>query len=171
MVDESKTKVFRGVDDPLEVCIFLDGIDAEKMFTIMGSEAFKTYNEDNGFIFPKEGGAFLLPAGPDAPKVCDMFAIQKTEDSGRWIEGFKAHASSKTGTWGFEVSMTREEFCDESKTKLFKSVSDPNTIAIVLGGVQQESIAKFMMDESVEKLFKVRDPFNGIFHDGICDQF
>ena len=153
-VDESKTKVFRNIDDPREVCIFLDGVDAGKMGSFMGSEAFMTYNNDHGFEFKKEEGAFLLPAGPDAPAVCNMFAVVESEDGciDKWIAGFKAHATSKTGTWGFEVPMTREEFCDDTKTKIFKSVSDPNVIAIDLHSVEQEKIAKCLMDPSFGQL-------------------
>ena len=70
--------------------------------------------------FPKENGGVLVPPGPDGPAVANMFAVIMCEDSDKWIQSFKLHADSKTGDWGFEVPVTRAEFCSDSETRIFK---------------------------------------------------
>merc|ERR1719231_1013944 len=69
-----------------------------------------------------------MPApGADAPpsELQTVFFSYEVDDADKWIEGFLAHATSKTGTWGVEAAMTRAEFCDEAKTRVFSQRPTP----------------------------------------------
>lgn len=110
--------------------------------------------QENGVDFPKENGGVLVPPGPDSPPVANMFAHILCEDADKWIHSFKLHGSSKFGDWGFEVPVTRGEFCDDSKTRVFRCVEDPNVVAIDLIGVKNEVLGPCLADANFQKLEK-----------------
>ena len=81
-----------------------------------------------------------------------MFTFMEVEDTDKWIEGFKAHADSKTGTWGYEVPITRGEFCDDSKTRIFKSVSNEKRVAVYIEAIDMTVLGPMLGDENFQKL-------------------
>merc|ERR1712046_294556 len=102
-------------------------MDMPKFGPVLESDAFKQMSEETIVNQPPplvmlDPPAGPPPAGAEAPPPANMFTFMEVEDRGKWTEGFLAHANSKTGTWGYEVPITRSEFCDEAKTRVFKSV-------------------------------------------------
>ena len=154
--DETKTKLFRDVEDESGLAIFLADVDMGGLGAFMGGETYQKYvaDADNEKVDP-EAGNVLAPAGPDAPPVADMFAILAVKDFDVWYAGFKEHSTSKTGTWGFEVPITRSEFCDDAKTRVFRSVKDPNCVAIDMKQVDMSKLGPVLGDPDFNKITEV----------------
>merc|ERR1719181_2735160 len=100
-----------------------------------------------------------MPApGTDAPPPegpVDMFFSYEVADADKWIEGFLAHATSKTGTWGVEAAMTRADFCDEARTRVFKSASNPHKVGGMCFGVDLAKMGAFMAHPSFAAISEV----------------
>ena len=84
-----------------------------------------------------------------------MFFSYEVADVDKWIEGFLAHGTSKTGTWGVETKYTRAEFCDEARTRVFKSVKHPRRVGGLIYGVDMGKMGEFMGDPSFAKVSEV----------------
>ena len=74
---------------------------------------------------------------------------------GRWVEGFLAHGSSKTGTWGVEAKYHRGEMCDEAKTRVFKSAYNSRRVGGMMYGCDLGKIGEFMTDPSFAEIGKI----------------
>jgi len=51
-------------------------------------------------------------------------------------------------------TVTRSDFCDESKTRIFRHASVKNRIAVLLYDIETETLGKFMADENMQKVTK-----------------
>merc|ERR1719473_794146 len=101
-------------------------------------------------------GADAPPAAPAAAAgTVDMFFSYEVADADKWVEGFLAHANSKTGTWGVEAAMTRADFCDEARTRVFKSAADPNKVGGMCFGVDLGKMGAFMAHPSFAAISEV----------------
>ena len=146
--DETKTEVFQNVDDPNNVKISIVGMDMAKMGPMLQSEAFKAMGEKA--LLSQDPPSVLMdmpPPGapppstpPTPPPPPDMWVVVEVADADKWIAGYKAHATSTTGTWGYDVGMTRSEVCDESRSKVYKSAKRPNVVAAMMCGVKVEKL-------------------------------
>lgn len=162
--DEAKTGVYYDVDDKNKIAISIFSMDMAKFGPVMGSPDFVKMSEDN---FKNKTGPdppFIMadmppPGGPPPPAgtKIDMFFSYVCEDPEKWLKGFKAHGTSKTGDgmWTAEAKYTRSEFCDESKTRIFKSASDPKRMAGIIFGVDPIKMGEFMGDESFKEIGEV----------------
>ena len=90
----------------------------------------------------------------EQPGPCHGHNLCEVADADKWIAGFKAHADSKTGTWGYEVPITRGEFVDESKTRIFKSATRKNVVGAYMEGVDMSKLGPLLGDENMNKLTK-----------------
>ena len=80
--------------------------------------------------------------------------MHRGADPDKWIAGFKAHATSKTGTWGYEVPITRAEFVNEEKTRVFKSAMRPSVVGGFMEEVRMEKLGPVLSDEKFQQLTK-----------------
>merc|ERR1719399_1588932 len=87
------------------------------------------------------------PAGPP-----NMFFYVEVADPDKWVAGFVAHGSSKTGTWGFEVPLARGDFCDESKTRVYKCASNPKLVGAYMEGVKMDALGPMLADPTFARL-------------------
>ena len=81
-----------------------------------------------------------------------MWIVIEVADADKWIAGFKAHGTSTTGTWGYDVGMARNEFCDESRTKVYKSAKRPNVVAATMCGVKMEMMGALLANPNFAKM-------------------
>ena len=154
-VDESKTEVWRDIEFPNLVAITCFDVDASALGSFMTEDiAMKNMTSDFGWeVNPPYEMKEMIPEL--SSKKENMFCYMDVEDSDRWIKGFKEHGISKTIS-GFdgEMPVTRSDFCDESKTRIFRHASVKNRIAVLLYDIETETLGKFMADENMQKVTK-----------------
>lgn len=153
--DESKTEVFYDVDNKNKIVILMYALDMAKMGVLMQEPAFKEMSEKA--IVSQSPPAFISDPGPpsgDATGPPSMFFCTEVADPDKWIAGFKAHATSKTGTWGYEVPITRAEFVNEEKTRVFKSAMRPSVVGGFMEEVRMEKLGPVLSDEKFQQLTK-----------------
>lgn len=149
--DEAKTEVFCDIEDPNKIVILLYALDMAKMGGVMREPAFKEMSEKA--IVSQAPPSFINdPPGPSGGGPPSMFFFTEVADTEKWIAGFKAHADSKTGTWGYEVPITRGEFVNEAKTRVFKSATRPNVVGAYMEEVRMEKLGPLLGDANMLKL-------------------
>ena len=95
------------------------------------------------------------PGTPPPAEKLDLFFSYVVEDPDKWIKGYQAHATSKTGTWGVEAKYTRSEFCDESRGRVFRSVYDPKRVGGLCYATDMAKMGEFMADPSFAAISEV----------------
>jgi len=155
--DEAHTEVFQNVDDPNHIVCCMKSVDMEKMGALMGSENFVKMSAE---AIVQDPTPMLMvdppppgtppPPGPAEPPT--MLFWGEVADTDKWVKGFKAHGSSKTGTWGYEVPITRGEFCDEAKTVTFKSKKRANWCGGIMFNVMMEKLGPVLGDPAMQKV-------------------
>jgi len=150
--DEAKTLVFTDVKSPNSVAIMMYALDMAKFGPVMADPQFVAMSDAAIVNMPPP--LMMSDPGPTAGAAPSMFFCVEVDDPDKWIAGFEAHGSSKTGTWGYEVPIARCEFCDESKTRVFRCASNPNLVAGYMEGVQMEKLGPLLGDESMARLTK-----------------
>lgn len=143
--DESKTKYFVNAANGQEYGITLSSVDMEKMGAMMGSPAFKSLTEDMKMVSGPL--SFVKPMPPSEP-VATLLATMTVKDWDKWYAGFKEHSTSKNVA-GLNLPVTRSEFCDDSKTKVFHKGND---VCMVLGDVKMDVMGSIMGDPEFQKL-------------------
>ena len=156
--DVTKEDVLCDIKDKNKVCLVFQAVDMAKMGAMMSEPAFTEGIKDAVVSQDPPNLATDMPT-PDGPppeggKV-DMFFSYEVADVDKWIEGFLAHGTSKTGTWGVETKYTRAEFCDEARTRVFKSVKHPRRVGGLIYGVDMGKMGEFMGDPSFAKVSEV----------------
>lgn len=120
----------------------------------MGSDAFKEITESLKFEM-LYGPATLTrhPEGPPPPDTtsANIVGIVECKDFDAWYTGFIEHATSKS-VGGFKLPFSRSEFCDDSKTVVYRSLKNPNKILLGMFAVKGERIT--MQDPSFLKLIE-----------------
>lgn len=149
--NEDKTAVYVNIADPNDAIIYVEDVDMPKMGATMGHEEFIKMTSDMNVQTKLN---MLNNIGPDTADKPTMLIQLTVEDFDKWQAGFQAHATSKTGTWGYEVPCTREEMCDDSKTKIYRAAEGGNKIAICLVDVKMEVLGPAMESENFQKLEK-----------------
>lgn len=86
-----------------------------------------------------------------------MVAIIEVADFNSWHKGFVEHATSKTGSWGFEVPSARSEFCNESKTQIYLSTKSAGwmgnqRILALINEVDMEKLGPCLADPNFKRL-------------------
>ena len=154
--DESRTEVFCDVEDTNKVAIAMFALDMAKFAPVMQEESFV---EMSKAAIASQAPPLIIsdpPApGSEPPAASEpptMFFWVEVADADAWIAGFKAHANSKTGTWGYEVPITRSDFVDEAKTRVFKSATRPNVVGAYMEGVRMDKLGPLLGDENMIKL-------------------
>merc|ERR1719164_275291 len=113
-------------------------LDMGKMGPVMADPQFVAMSE--AAIVKQDPPLVMTDPGPDAGAAPSMFFCVEVEDADKWIAGFEAHANSKTGTWGYEVPITRGEFVDEAKTRVLKCATKPGLVGAYMEGVAMEKL-------------------------------
>lgn len=149
MCDEAKTNVFCDVEDPNKIAIAMFSMDFAAFGPVMEESDFKAMSEKA--IVKQDPPLIMSDPGPENPGTTMFFCVE-VEDPDKWIAGFKAHATSTTGTWGFEVPKARGEFTDETKTRVFKSATKPNVVGGYMEGLKMDVLGPLMADENFMKL-------------------
>jgi len=157
--EDAKTLVFNQVDKPEAVAVALYAMDMAKMGPVMADEQFQKMSE--AAIISQPPPLIMADPGPDAGEAPNMFFWVEVEDVDKWIAGFKAHGDSKTGTWGFEVPITRGEFCAEANTVLYKCQTNPKLVGASMEGVRMDKLGPLLGDEAMAKLTKVLGEVDG----------
>jgi len=147
--DEGKTEVFCDVEDPNKLAITLFALDMAKFGPVMAEPAFEEMSKA-AIVSQDPPSIIANPPGESATP--NMFMCVEVEDPEAWIAGFKAHADSKTGTWGFEVPITRGEFVDESKTRLFKSATRANVVGCYMEAVDMSKLGPMLANPEFQQL-------------------
>ena len=119
------------------------------MGAAMGSEAFKEMSDSLGFAMTY-GPATLIPP-PDGPPPADapppnMCAIVEVNDLDAWYSGFMEHGKNKS-VKGLELTCSRSEMCDDSKTMVYRSMKSPNKVMMALFGIQNDVMGKADLQE------------------------
>ena len=156
-LDDSKTDVLCDIKDPNMIEIVLFGLDMAKFAPVMEDPQFKAMSEK---AIKTQDPPLILsdaptPGTPPPSEKMDLLFTYEVEDVEKWIEGFLAHGSSKTGTWGVEAKYTRAEFCDEAKTRVFKSAYNPKRVGGMIYGCDMAKMGEFMAHESFAKISEV----------------
>lgn len=102
-------------------------------------------------LVEKEGWNLDVKLAKPDEQAVDMLFIVDTADASKWHEGFIAHAKSKDVA-GLLLPVTRADLCDESRTKVFRSVSNPNRVAMTLYGVNGQVLQECMADPQFGQL-------------------
>jgi len=150
--DEAKTDVLVDTADPNSVAIVLMSMDMAKFSPVMEEPDFKkmltkaVLSQDLPLLMGE-----IYPPGAASDKL-DLFFTYEVEDVDLWVEGFLAHGTSKTGTWGVEVKYTRGEICDEGRTRVFKSAYNSKRVGAMIYGVDTAKMGEFMADPSFEAI-------------------
>ena len=150
--DEAKTLVFTDVEDTNKIAIAMYSLDFAKFGPVMADPQFVEMSEKA--IVSQAPPLLMADPGPEAGEAPSMFFYVEVADVDKWIEGFKAHADSKTGTWGFEAPITRGEFVDESKTRVFKCATNPKLVAGYMEGVKMAKLGPLLGDEKFMQVAK-----------------
>jgi hypothetical protein len=154
-VDEIRTEVWRDIDHPNHVAVTCFEVDVPALESFMTKdEAMINMTTDFGWEInpPLELKEMIPELSKDEE---DIFCFMNVEDSDKWISGFREHSTSKVIS-GFEaeLSVTRSEFCDEEKTRIFKHAKIPNRVAFLLHKVKTKVLGQFMADKNMNKLTK-----------------
>jgi hypothetical protein len=158
-LDEAKTEVWRDVYEPTAIAMTFAGVDMGKLSALMSEPTF--VEATSGEFNPSAPPAMLLPPSnlsgvpgemEEGSSTPDMFIRMEVEDFDKWLAGFTANSDSKTGTWGYEVPVTRGEMCDDSKTRVFRSVDFPNRVAVAMYGIRMDVLQPCMAHESFRQL-------------------
>jgi len=164
-MDESKTEVFTDFEDKNKAFITFYGVDMAKFGAFMEWDHFKEMS-DLAVVEQDPPSLIVDPPAPggDAPPPegkPTMFVAMEVKDVDTWFTGFKAHASSKTGTWGVEVKYTRAEVCDDSKTRVFQSAHNPKRVGVLVCDIDMPKFGEMMADPTwaviSEALGEVKD--------------
>ena len=156
-VDESKTDVLCDVADRNAFAAVFFSLDMGKMGPVMQEEPFKRMSE-KAIVSqnpPNVLGDAPPPGAPPPEEKLDLFFTYEVEDVEKWVEGFLAHGSSKTGTWGAEAKYTRAEMCDEAKTRVFKSAYNTQRVGGMIYAADMAKMGEFMGDPSFAEVSKV----------------
>lgn len=153
--DTENEEVFVDVDNGNNVLVSLPGAKPDKMAEFFSTEGFKALSEATIESQEPPNVMIDMPPGPppaDAPKP-DVFVSFEVGDVEKWIAGFKAHGNSKTHeSWEGEAVMTRSEICDEAKTRVFKSQTNPKRVAALIYSVDGAKMGEFMSSEHFQKM-------------------
>jgi len=154
--DEAKTDVLVDNADPNSVAIVLMGMNMGKFGPVMEEPDFKKMMSKAIVDMPPPLvlGDAPPPGAPPPEEKLDLFFTYEVEDVDLWVEGFLAHGTSKTGTWGVEAKYTRAEFCDESRTRVFKSAYNSKRVGGMVCGCDMKKMGEFMADPSFEAIGK-----------------
>merc|ERR1719473_2275642 len=149
--DEAKTLVFCDEANPNKVAITLYAMDMGKFGPVMASEAFQEMTKIA--IVSQDPPLIMSPPGPDAGPTPTMFFYVEVSDVDKWIAGFRAHGASKTSElWEGEVPIARGEFCDESKTRIFRCATNPKLVGAYMEGVQMDKLGPLLGDPKMAEL-------------------
>lgn len=150
--DEAKTLAFRDTADPNSVAMTLYSMDMAKFGPCMADQQFVAMSE--AAIVSQAPPLVMTDPGPTASEAPSMFFCVEVADAEAWVAGFRAHGASKTGTWGYEVPITRGEFCDESKTRVFTCATNPKFVGAYMEAVRMDKLGPLLGDEAMLKLTK-----------------
>jgi len=157
--DEDKTDVFVDIKDSNAAVLSFFSVDMPKFGSFVELPEFEemsklAYSEESPppellLDPPSESSAPSTDAPAGNPNI---FVTVEVASADKWIEGFLAHGTSKTGTWGFEVPLTRAEVCDESKTRVFKSALNPNRVAVQIFNADMAKMGNMFADPKFTEL-------------------
>jgi hypothetical protein len=136
--DESETMVLRSIKDPNRILVGISSMDMEKAGLIFADPAFVKMEDDLG-VKDKDVRSLAdpWPVG-QGPTLSHMTCTMKVKDTGKWVKCFLEHATSTTGSWGYDVGITRGECCGESKTEVFTGFAGgdmnngPDVVAVLM---------------------------------------
>lgn len=149
--DEAKTLVFCDESNANKVAIAMYALDFAKFGPVMASESFQEMSKEA--IVSQDPPLLMTPPGPDAGPKPNMFFWVEVKDVDKWIAGFKAHGVGKTSElWEGEVPISRGEFVDEAKTRVFKCVTNPNIVGAYMEGVQMDKLGPLLNDPKMAEL-------------------
>lgn len=147
--DDAKTLVFNDVDDPNKIAIAMYAMDFAAFGPVMESAPFKEMTELA--IVSQAPPLIMTPPGPDSGPAPNMFFWVEVADADKWIAGFKAHATESTVA-GVTVPITRGEFVDESKTRIFKCATNPKLVGAYFEGTKMEKLGPLLGDPQMAAL-------------------
>lgn len=152
--DEAKTDVLVDTADANAAVVVLMAMDMATFGPVMEEPDFKKMLAK---AVVSQAPPLLMadmppPSEPPAGGKLDIFFTYEVEDVDLWVEGFVAHGSSKTGTWGVEAKYARGEFCDEARTRVFKSAYNSKRVGAAIYDVDVAKMGEFMADPSFEKI-------------------
>jgi len=155
--DVTKEDVLCDITDKNKVALVFRAVDMAKMGAMMSEPAFTEGIKDAVVSQDPPNVATDMPApdGPPPAGAVDMFFSYEVADVDKWIEGFLAHGTSKTGTWGVETKYARADFCDEARTRVFRSVKNPKRVGGLVYGADMKKMGEFMGDPSFAKISEV----------------
>ena len=155
-MDESRTEVWRDVENPNLVLISCYEVEVPKMvyFCKEDPEMIRM-TSDFGWEMDKPTEMRNMdPRSIDVQE--DMLCCLEVENSEKWIQGFKEHGTSKKIS-GFseDLLMSRSELCDESRTRIFKHAWKPNWVAVLMYDIDTDKLGQLMEDEKMLKMTKL----------------
>lgn len=158
--DEAKTLVFQDESAPNKVAAAMYALDMAKFGPVMASEPFQEMSKLA--IVSQDPPLLMTPPGPDAGPAPSMFFWVEVSDVDKWIAGFKAHGLGRTSElWEGEVPISRGEFCDEAKTRVFKCATNPKLVGAYMEGVRMDKLGPLLADPKMQELTKVLGEVDG----------
>lgn len=131
--DEAATRVFRDIDDPDNVSIFLHQCDVPALGAFMQTDPAFAEMTKVGNWKPSVPRLATQMNPPTLGEKEDLFFTIEVSDPKKWIKSFKQFGTStKIDGWNGTMPAKRSELCDESKTKIFQDVKNPNAIGLYM---------------------------------------
>jgi len=150
--DEEKTKIYKNTKNPKELCVVIDNASMAKMGAVMGSDAFVKAGEKLWTMGPDAVTIRTAAPASETPDLLCFLTVKTTPEE--YMDFFWSHAKSKTLTYKdetFTLDMSRSEFCDEKKTKIYQNVKNPNELCITISAAKMDKMGAVMGSDAFVK--------------------
>jgi len=163
-LDESATKVFQDTKNPMDLAVSLDKISMAQMGPLFAATEFNDLvNELIAFDPSKDMKLKVASPSGEKPDLCMFATIKPGVEPDDYFGVFWQHATSKSITYkgkSFKVDVTRAEFCDESKTKMYQNTKNPKEILCCLFGCDMAKMGAAMAGGDFSELVGSMLDFN-----------
>lgn len=154
-MDESRTEVWRDIDNPDKVIISCFEVNVPKMVYFCKEDP-ETVRITRDFGWVMETPMEMKNIYQESINSQEsMFCYLEVESSERWIKGFQEHGNSGriTGLLD-ELPITRSKLCDECQTRIFKHAWKSNWVAVLMYNVKTDKFRQLQEDERMIRLTK-----------------
>ena len=152
--EESKTEVFVDVNDQNAIAIAMYSVNVAKFGALMAEPEMVEMMSD-AFVSQHAPLVMSVMPGEIPQRRLDLFFTYEVDDVQVWIEGFKAHAHSRRGSWQVDALYMRSEVCDEARTRVFHSAYRPRVVGAMLMDADVGKLAEMIADPSFEHISRV----------------
>ena len=154
-MDESRTEVWRDIDNPDKVVI--------SCFEVNVPEMVYFCREDPEMVKITKDFGWVMDTPMEMKKIYqesidtqeNMFWYLEVENSEKWIRHFKEHGNSRRikGLLD-ELPISRSDLCDECLTRIFKHAWKSNCVAVLMYNINIDRFRQLQKDDRMVRLTK-----------------